>query len=78
MMIFNGEGGGGGYGGGQWDGGFGGCALNKDAKTEALKMIGQGSNLCQRHIPRTSFNSKTDCIPYLIKLCFKSNGNFRQ
>ena len=42
MLILNGEGGG--YGGGKWGGGSGGQALNKDAKTEALK-------LCQRHIP---------------------------
>ena len=28
------------------------------------KMIGQRSNLCQRHSPRTSFNSKTDWILY--------------
>ena len=54
MMIFNGEEGG--SGGGKWSGGFGGRALNKDSKTEALKMIGQRSNLCQRHSPRTSFN----------------------
>ena len=39
---------------------LGGRALNKDAKTEALKMIGQLSNLCQRHSSRASFNSKTD------------------
>ena len=62
MLIFNG--GGGGYGGGKWSGGFGGRALNKDAKTEALKMIGQRPNVYQRHIPRTSFNSKMDIIPY--------------
>ena len=29
-----------GYDGGQWSGGSGGQELNKDAKTEALKMIG--------------------------------------
>ena len=58
MLILNGEGGG--QGDGQWSGGFGGQSLNKDAKTEAIKMIGQQSNLFQRHIPRTSFNSKTD------------------
>ena len=28
-------------------------------KTEAFKMIGQRSNLCQLHSPRTSFNSRT-------------------
>ena len=40
MLILNGEGGG--YCGGQWSGGFGGRAINNDAKTEELKMIGQG------------------------------------
>ena len=49
----------GGYGVGQWGGGAGGKSPNKDAKTEALKMIGQRSYLCQHHIPRTSFNSNT-------------------
>ena len=39
---------------------LGGRAPNKDDETEALKMIGQRSNLCQRHSPRTSFNSKKD------------------
>ena len=39
MLIFNG--GEGGYGCGKWCGGFGGRALNKGAKTEALKRIGQ-------------------------------------
>ena len=39
MLIFNGEGNR--SGGGKWSGGFGGRALNKDAKTEAPKMIGQ-------------------------------------
>ena len=43
MLIFNGEGEGG-KGGGKWSGGFGWRALNKDAETEALKMIGQRSN----------------------------------
>ena len=57
-MIFNGEGEG--YGGGQYSGGFGGRSLNKYSKTEALKMIGQRSNLCQCHSPSTSFNSMTD------------------
>ena len=37
----------------------GGGALNNDPETEALKMIGQKSNLCLCHSPRTSFNSKT-------------------
>ena len=50
----------GGYGGGQCSGVLGGQALNKNTKTEALKMIGQRSNLCQCHSPRTSFNSNTD------------------
>ena len=58
MLVFNGEGGG--CGGGKRSGGFGGQAINKDAKTEALKIIGKRSNVCQRHIPRASFNSKTD------------------
>ena len=44
MLIFNGEGGG--ECGEKWGGVLGGRALNKDAKTEALKMIGQQSNLC--------------------------------
>ena len=39
MLIFNGEEGR--QGGGKWSGGFGGQALNKDAGTEALNMIGQ-------------------------------------
>ena len=58
MLVLNGEGQG--YSGGKWGGGFGGIALNKDAETEALKMIGEQLNLCQHHIPRTIFNSKTD------------------
>ena len=39
---------------------FGVQAPNKYSKTEALNIIGQRSNLCQRHIPRKSFNSKTN------------------
>ena len=39
---------------------LGGQALNKDAKTEALNMIFQRSNLCQCHSLRTSFNSNTE------------------
>ena len=35
---------------------LGGQALTKDAETETLNMIGQQSNLYQRHSPRTSFN----------------------
>ena len=42
MMIFNSEWGG--DGGGKWSGDFGGRALNKDSKTEALKMIVQKYN----------------------------------
>ena len=49
---------------------------NYDAKTEALKMIGQRSNLCQRHIPRTSFNPKMGWLLYKIKLSRKSIGYF--
>ena len=58
MLVFNGEAGV--YGGGKWSGGFGGQALNRDAETEALKMIGQRSNLCKRHSPKTGFNLNTD------------------
>ena len=50
MLIFNEEVGG--EGGGQWSGGLGGQAFNKDSKTEVLKMIGQRSNLCQRGFPQ--------------------------
>ena len=50
-------------GGGKWSGGFGGKVLHKDAGTEALKMICQRSNLCQRHSPGTSFNLNMDYIP---------------
>ena len=59
MLIFNGEGGGGKV---VVNGVvvLGGRALNKDAETEALKMIGQRSNLCQHYSPGNSFNSKTD------------------
>ena len=47
---------GGGYCGGKWSGGFGRQSLNNDAKTEALKMIGQILNLYKCHSPRMSFN----------------------
>ena len=77
MLVFNG-GRGGGYGCGQWSGGLGGRALDKDAKTETLKMIVQRSNLCQRHSPRTNFNSWKDWIPYPTRLRHKSTGDFRQ
>ena len=75
MLVFNGEGEG--YGGGQWGGGFGGKSLNKDAKTEALKMIGQQPNLSQCHSPRTSFNSWTDWVLYQIILHHKITGRIR-
>ena len=38
-----------------------------DAKTEALKMIGQRSNLFWRPIPKNIFDSKTELIPYYIR-----------
>ena len=55
---------------------WGGRALNKDAKTEALEMIGQKSNLCACHISRTSFNSWTGWVPYQIKILHKSTSQF--
>ena len=76
---------------GKWGGGFCGRALNKDAETKALKMIGQRPNLCQHHSPRTSFNSRMDCqrhiprksfnswtdwVPYQIRLRHESTGRF--
>ena len=46
-----------------------GRALNKYTKTEALKMIDQRSNLCQRHIPmmrliqrRTAYRTRYNFI----------------
>ena len=33
------------------------------AETESLKMIGQWSNLCLCHSPRTSFNAKMGRVP---------------
>ena len=39
---------------------LGGEHLIRMPKTEALKMIGQRLSSCQRHIPMTSFNSKTN------------------
>ena len=74
MLIFNGEGGG--CCGGKCGGSFGGRALNKDAKTEALNMIGKWSNLCQCRRPRTSFNSWTDWVLYQIRLCHNSTRRF--
>ena len=57
-MIFNGVGRL--LGGEKLSGGFGRRSLNKDAKSKALKMTGQRSNLRQRHILRTIFNSNTN------------------
>ena len=53
MLIFNG--GGRRKGGGQWSGGLGGKSLNMDAETEALKMIGQRSNLYSTPQPKDEF-----------------------
>ena len=45
-------------------------------KLRHFLIIDQQSNLCQRHIPRTSFNPKTGRIPYQIKISLESNGQF--
>ena len=39
-------------------------------------MIGQKSNLCQCHIPRTGFNSKTGWLTYQITLSHNSTCQF--
>ena len=45
-------------------------------KLRRFLMIGQRSNLCQRHNPRTSFNSNKGWLPYHIRLSHKSTGRF--
>ena len=50
--------------------------INKP-KLRRFLIIGQQSKLCQHHIQKTIFNSKTGWIPYNIKLSHKSTGRFR-
>ena len=45
-------------------------------KLRRFLMIGQRSNVCQRHIQRTSFNSNTVWLPYQMKLSCKSTAIF--
>ena len=51
-------------------------SLIRMPKLRRFLIIGQLSNLCQRHSPRNSFNLNMGCLPYEIKLSNKSTGRF--
>ena len=56
--------------------GGGGGHFIRMPKLRRFLLLGKRSNLCQRHSPRTSFNSKTVWLPYQINLSPKSTVKF--